>query len=150
MSAFGTKRTSQCAQPMSAFGVKRTMTQVSENVRFWSSAFLAAHQTTAKIDTHDKIARVFLGRARRRKRPIWHLISIRGRKLELKRPHSRSSREGAFHPGARLHLCPGHAVGVARLQCDERLNRMALRATLQPLGRGCRAVSNSYSRCPQI
>jgi len=86
MSAFGTKRTSQCAQPMSAFGVKRTMTQVSENVRFWSSAFLAAHQTTAKIDTHDKIARVFLGRARRRKRPIWHLISIRGRKLELKRP----------------------------------------------------------------
>jgi hypothetical protein len=57
-------------------------------------------------------------------------------------------REGAFHPGARLHLCAGHAVGVARLQCDERLNRMALRATLQPLGRGCRAGSNSYSRCP--
>jgi hypothetical protein len=37
-------------------------------------------------------------------------------------------REGAFHPGARLHLCAGHAVEVARLQCDERLNRMALRA----------------------
>jgi hypothetical protein len=36
---------------MSAFGGKADITQASENVRFWSSAFLAAHQTTAKIDT---------------------------------------------------------------------------------------------------
>jgi hypothetical protein len=42
-------------------------------------------------------------------------------------------REGAFHPGARLHLCAGHAAGVAWLQCGERLNRKPLHATLQPL-----------------
>jgi hypothetical protein len=83
--------------------------------------------------SHNEIARVFLGRPR----PIWHLISKRGRKLELKRPHSwRFTRKGPSIPAPTDIFVPDTRLGCPGLRCGERLNRKALRARLQQLGRG--------------
>jgi hypothetical protein len=92
--------------------------------------------------SRNELARVFLGRPRQRKSTIWHLISKRGRKLELKRPHSwRFTRKGPSIPAPADICVPDTRLGCPGLRCGERLNRKALRARLQQLGRGYAALA---------
>ena len=59
----------------------------------------------------------------------------------MKRPHSwRFTAKGPSIPAPACIFVPDTRLGVAWLQCGERLNRKPPHATLQLLGRDCRAV----------